>query len=170
MTTKNEVTQLKFLQSQMQYYSSHLSLADMKAAGIMAFSVAISGVTADRMEWDGTPALLSEAGFAWLGLLFSLVAMICAFRALWPRYHSVKPAYGLFGWVDVSGNARSKGGRKRSHSQRTKAASAGAILDGMAGTAEDLAVVIAEKYRWIKWATRNLAPATFTHIAFWVAA
>jgi hypothetical protein len=60
MTTKNGETQLKYLQSQIQYYASHLSLADMKAAGIMAFSVAISGVTADKMVWDEAPALLLD--------------------------------------------------------------------------------------------------------------
>lgn len=169
MTTINESVQFKFLQSQIQYYSSHLSLADVKAGGIMAFAVAVSGVTAKEFAWDKSLQQLFPNGFAWLGLLLALVAMVCAFCALWPRYRSAPAPHGLFGWVDVSANARAEKKNPR-HAKRVKAASSSDLLNSIATTIEDLAGVIAQKYRWIKRATWALAPATAAHIFFWVGA
>lgn len=168
MATINPSTRLKFLQSQLQYYASHLSLADLKAGGIMAFSVAISGVTADKMVWGGLPQLFSKITVGWVGLFFSLGAMFCAFFAVRPRYKSCAPPHGIFGWVGVADNAGSKNNRRKSHAQRIKSAMVDQVLDGMADTIEDLAVVISKKYWWIKGATWGLVPATVAHISFWI--
>jgi hypothetical protein len=74
MDTKCEPPRPNFLQAQLTYFTSHLSLADAKAAGVLIFSVAVSGVTADKLTWTGIPPLRSGNWFGIAALAFSALA------------------------------------------------------------------------------------------------
>ncbi len=160
---RKDSTRLEFLQSQLTYFASHLSLADAKAAGIMVFSVAMSGVTAEKIHWHGMPSLIPKEVVGLAGLLCSFVAMLFAFLAIWPRTAPGRLKDDVFSWVGVAGYSH-----KGSHAKRALTASNEEILEGIADTTESLAVAISRKYVAIRRAFWALAPATLAHIAYWV--
>jgi len=157
--------QIGFLQLQISYFTTQLTIADAKAAGVLAFTVAVAGVTAQQLrDHDGATFLATSIGA--LGLLLSLMTCIFGFTAVWPRRiaDASGAAVDLFSWVSVSAAARGAAG---SHARNVAMASGREMRDAVSYTTEELACIIERKYRSIRRAFLTLVPATLAHVAYW---
>lgn len=162
--SSKDVNHIDILKTQLTYFTSHLGLADAKAAGIVVFSTTLCKETVDktgRFDWH----LLHFAqilGIAGIGI--SCLTIVCAYKALQPRPSHGRVNMDIFGWVGVSANASAGD----SHASRFVDAGAAEIARGIANTTEDLAQVIARKYAWIKQALYLLLPSMLMQFAYWL--
>jgi hypothetical protein len=156
------------LHAQLTYFTSHLSLADAKAAGITVFAVATAGVTADKLTLAGVPPLISRESLAIAALLLSFVAVLFTLLAIWPRTAAGRIHHDVFSWVGVAGNAAL--GKGKPHNERMLKTAEVDVLKGMADASESLAIAISRKYALIRGSFVALVPATLGHVFFWLGA
>jgi len=157
---------MAFLQLQIGYFTTQLTIADAKAAGVLAFTVAVAGVTAQQLRGDDGTAVFLATSIGAVGLFFSLVTCFFGFTAVWPRRISDASgaAVDVFSWVSVSAAARAAAG---SHARKVAVASGPDMRDAVSYTTEELACIIERKYRSIRCAFLMLVPATLAHVASW---
>jgi len=166
----DERERLEFLKAQLAYFTTHLSVADAKAGGILLFAAGMSAETAKGIHAIGTRPWLSEDTLGLVALALSLLAVLFALRVLVPRTTPGRVQVGggqvdVFSWMGVA-NRHAHG----SHIERTRAATSLDFFQGLADTNETLALVIDRKYREIRRGFWTLGPATLFHVVYWVVA
>jgi Pycsar effector protein len=163
-----EPLKFKFLQLQVTYFMTHLTLADAKAAGIIAYVGVAAGVTADKISLEPWP-YLSIASIAAIGaIVFSVVTGAFAFAAIWPRRTSSSAAASTnsFSWLSVA--SQSLNGGVGSHYRELSRSPDESVLRPIADVAEELAAIIKRKYEQVRIAFIWIVPATMLHVAFWI--
>jgi hypothetical protein len=161
-----ESLKFKFLEVQVLYFMSQMTLGDGKAAGIIAFGVAISAITVERLKDVRSLTLTVSSAIAVLALTFSMLGCAFAFQAIWPRRISKVPGgnVNVFSWVNVARVGASPGAY---HSMLLDASDT-QLMRSMAEVAAELASIVIRKYVANRRAIACLAPATILHAVFWL--
>jgi len=158
-TPANGAVRFEFVQLQVSYYMAQMSIGDAKAAGILAFLMAFSGVTAERLSRAGASPESATAGLA--AILVSAAACAVAFWVLWPRLTESGSQGNLFSWVSVSTRAPAD------HFALLGRATDDKLVRDVAEAMVDIAVIVRRKYTGVRRALLALAPATILHLISW---
>lgn len=150
---------LAFVDTQVSYYMTQMTIAEAKAGFILAFAVTVSGFTADRLDKEGLSALVVGAGLAAIAL--SLAASVLAVLVIWPRRTGSGTSGNVFSWVSVS---RAPWDRQ---ARDLNAATAEMLIRDMSEAMVDIACIIRTKYDAVKRALCALLAATILHLATW---
>ncbi len=158
----------EFLKLQVNYFSSHLRHADAKAAGIIAFTAAITKIVTDRISWainGETPIFIY---FGYLLLFLSLVTILLSICAVFPRFTDKKTISinNSFSWTSVSA-ALSKNKKDPSHYKEISKKSPDELLEDISESTAYLAWVIRKKYRFIRLSIGFLIPNVLIIAFLW---
>jgi len=134
----------QFLHAQVSSVTSHLHLADAKAAGVIAFISVVSGYTATKIS------LVSPSSYGvaqWLGLIggaTGLAALAMAFLAVLPRGWPGRDPKDPFSWVGLSGAAATT-----PYPDRLSALTVREMQRALADHVETCSLIIRRKYRLV---------------------
>jgi hypothetical protein len=167
-TPADSATRFHFVQLQVSYFMAQMSIGDTKAGGMLAFVVALSGVTAQRMSADTFQLTAVGAIVVSIALGMSLVTFAIAAFVLWPRRISVPPpgdAVNNFSWVQLAMLHEKSPGAYRT---QLAAASVDKLTADVANVMEDIAAIVRRKYVAARYGFIALVPAAALHIVFWL--
>lgn len=158
----DESLRFKFVQLQVQYFMAQMTIGEAKAAGVLAFMVAVSGVTTQRLGNEEALPGSVVAGLLAIGLSF--IASAFAFHVLWPRRTGNGPEGNVFSWVSVSNR------RPDRQALLMSRASAEQLVGDVAESMVDIAYIVRRKYEGVHRALMALIPATALHVLSWLLA
>lgn len=150
---------LAFVDTQVSYYMTQMTIAEAKAGFILAFAVAISGVTADRLDKADLAGVVVGAGLTAIAL--SLVASVLAVLVIWPRRTGTGSSGNVFSWVNVSRTPWEQQARN------LNAATEDQLISNVSEAMTDIAFIIRTKYDAVKRAVCAVLAATILHLTTW---
>jgi len=154
---------IQFLQAQISYVTSHLQLADAKAAGVIAYLSLVCGYTFQRWSDAGTWPHGWALACTALGLAFSLMAFTTSFLTLLPRPSPGRNLGDPFSWVGLS--AASEG---RAYPDRFSELTVSQMERGLADTVEACAIIIRTKYHFVRIAIWSAVLSTAVQALSWM--
>lgn len=98
-------TRFQFLQTQISYVTSHLQIADAKAAGVIAYISVLSGYTASKISLSAGLPFALGVWLALIGVGVGLLALAAAFLAVMPRGWLGRDPKDPFSWIGLSSAA-----------------------------------------------------------------
>jgi hypothetical protein len=189
----------EFVKLQVDYLMAQMNIGDAKAGAMLAYIVALSGVTADRVK-DIDPSLLS-AVLVSAALGFSLVGLGWVAYVIWPRSidkPTEHPTVNLFSWVGLAKLAprpAQPNWKERieraldldpfhddrelmldtlhiapTHGERLASAGQAELVKDIAAVLEELALIVQRKYLGVRHGFVWVMAATLTHVAIWTVA
>ena len=155
----------QFLQTQTSYVTSHLQIADAKAAGVIAYISIVSGYTASKVSISAGPPYQLAAWIALSGAAIGLVALAMAFLAVMPRGWPGRDPDDPFSWVGLAAAASTA-----PYTERLPLLTAGEMQHALADTVETCALIIHRKYRLVSASILTSILATVLQSASWFVA
>jgi len=158
-------TALQFLQMQVTYVTSHLQIADAKAAALIAYISVLFGCTASKVSIaPGAPYGLA-AWPALIGVFIGSVSLVSAFLAVYPRSWPGRDAQDPFSWVGLSGAASTA-----PYVDRIPKLTATEMKEAVADAVETCSLIIRRKYSLVSAAVVTSLVATPLMVASWLLA
>lgn len=152
-----------FLQSQIQYVTTHLQLADQKAGAVIVFNTVLCGCSLAVLSETVPAGSLASGDLLKVAVSLSMLALSCAFVAVLPRLGAGRDVRDLFSWLGVSESARAT-----SHFSRLQASSDAEYEEALADTVEMCSVIAARKYSVVRIAIALSAMGTIVHVVAWI--
>lgn len=153
----------QFLQVQIAYGTSHLQIADAKAAGIIAYITVLSGYTASKDSISTEQSLKLAGWLALSGGVVGLVALAAGFFAVMPRRWPGRFPHDPFSWVGLSAAAAGV-----PYHERLPELTLSEMNQALADTVETCACIIHRKYRLITVAVLASIGATALQSVSWL--
>lgn len=155
----------QFLQTQISYVTSHLQIADGKAAGLIAYVSILSGYTSSRISLSAGPPYELAALLALIGGGVGLVALAAAFLAVVPRGWPGRDRNDSFSWVGLSSSASTA-----PYTDRLPQLTPEEMQRALADAVETCSLIISRKYRLVSVAIWTSFVATALQGASWLLA
>jgi len=133
-----------FLQTQVNYVTWHLQIADSKAAAIITYISVLSGYTASKVSLSAEPLYQIAGWLAMIGWVVGFVAQMGAFLAVLPRDWPGRDPRDTFSWVGLSASAS-----LQPYSDRILQMTVEEMQKAIADTVETCSLVILRKYRYV---------------------
>jgi hypothetical protein len=159
----SDVTAFEFLQTQINYVTSHLQIADAKAAGLIAYISVLSGYTASKINLSAGPPYGLAAWLALIGGAVGLVALAAAFLVVMPRGWPGRDPRDPFSWVGLSSAASAA-----PYIDRLPQLTPREMQRALADTVETTSLIISRKYRLVSVAVVTSLAATALQAVSWL--
>ncbi|WP_114751301.1 Pycsar system effector family protein [Pleomorphovibrio marinus] len=147
----------EFLKLQVTYFSAHLRHADAKAAGIIAFTAAITKIIADRITWANGMENALQVTLSYVLLALAFITIMFSIFAVFPRFTKSKliNPNNSFSWSTISSIKPTTRNTWKHYDTITKKDNL-KLLEDISESTAYLAQVIRKKYRWIRLAIFTL--------------
>lgn len=153
----------KFLQMQISYVTSHLQIADGKAAGIIAYVSILSGYTASKVRLNAEPSFGIAVWFALIGGAIGFIALLAAFLVVIPRGWPGRNSTDPFSWVGLSAAACAT-----PYVDRLPQLTLREMQRALADSVETTSLIISLKYRLVSVAVVTSIVATALQTVSWL--
>jgi hypothetical protein len=158
-------TRMAYLYAQISYLTSHIQIADAKAAGIVAYLSVLNAYTASKLA-----PLSSIKGlpFAWLGagaLGLGVIGIVAAFIAIIPRRMEGRSETETFSWVGVSIAVREK-----AYSRLIQEHSYEDLQASLADTVKTISLMMDHKYRLTVISSKTALTSSVGQLLYWLLA
>ena len=158
-------TAFLFLQTQISYVTSHLQIADAKAAGVIAYISVLSGYTSSKISLSAGPPYGFAAWLALIGGSVGLLALAAAFLAVMPRGWPGRDPNDPFSWAGLSSGASTA-----PYTDRLPQLTPREMQRALADTVETCSLAVSRKYRLVSVAILTSIVATALQGASWLVA
>ncbi len=160
-----DVTKLQFLQTQVSYLTSHLQIADAKAAGVVAYVSVLGGYTANKLSAAGGLGPTFASWLAVVSIGVGAVAIALAFLAVIPRGWAGTDPRDVFSWAGRS-NLASSQPYPESIGQLTHREMQRSLADSV----ETSSLIVRRKYRLVAASIITALVSTLGQGAYWILA
>ncbi len=156
---------LQYLQTQIGYVTSHLQIADAKAAGVIAYISVLSGYTGSKVSFSAGPPNSLASWLAVIGAGVGLGALAAAFLAVTPRGWPGRDSNDPFSWVGLSSAAS-----RAPYTDRLPLLTPREMKRALADTVETCSLILIRKYRLVSAAILTSIAATALQCSSWLVA